>query len=454
MHSLCAPLVAAFNTVLFPVRDVAKASSLPPVRILWSRMSQYRRWEPNHFIPVLDVRTADIGVDNEPTDLDDNDYATITALTSLLDEDGSNTSEESSPKRSKTVVSYRPLRTHDELYQDGEATRPQEHVIPEVTSEDPRVQNLYGRFLDASESYMKLKGVIKPEDRFEGVPMGKKSNVAFPVDYTSNLKSRLEGDNCAHVDDFGVWSSKSCRRTTAEFVINSNQRLDYVTKRKDGKYYRNHRDDQPIEPQPDDLNIIQVNRYYGTLKRDPRFRKRISWFLCGDDESSELFRTTALVEYLGEYPVDDCIHGNRKKGNVIYTRTNTRTAQKIREDVQTGKPTRAIYTDALLDDEDNCPRNLKQVQNAKAQYTSQKRKHEDGRQTRSKNIADDIQRILSQAPDSEFIQEIITTNDSPPALVLYTHRQLEDLRKLTTDGNLIGIDRTFNLGPTYVTINA
>ena len=89
--------------------------------------------------------------------------------------------------------------------------------------------------------------------------MGKKYNVAFPVDYTSNLKSRLE---------------------------NSNQRLDYVTKRKDGKYYRNHRDDQPIERQPDDLNIIQVNRHYGTLKRDPRFRKRISWFLCGEDDSS------------------------------------------------------------------------------------------------------------------------------------------------------------------------
>ena len=55
-------------------------------------MGAYQLWEPNHFVPVFDVRTADIVMDSEPSDLDDDDHATVTALTSLLDEGGSDTS--------------------------------------------------------------------------------------------------------------------------------------------------------------------------------------------------------------------------------------------------------------------------------------------------------------------------------------------------------------------------
>lgn len=68
------------------------------------------------------------------------------------------------------------------------------------------------------------------------------------------------------------------------------------------------------------------------------------------------------------------------------------------------------------------------------------------------NLADDIQTIISMIPGSKFIREVSVVHGSQPCVTLYYDRQILDLRKLRADGHIIGIDRTFNLGPVYITI--
>jgi hypothetical protein len=59
---------------------------------------------------------------------------------------------------------------------------------------------------------------------------------------------------------------------------------------------------------------------------------------------------------------------------------------------------------------------------------------------------------MSCQPTSGFIQEVTTAKDSPPCLILYSQRQMDDIKVMARKGGVLGVDRTFNLGPAFVTI--
>lgn len=71
------------------------------------------------------------------------------------------------------------------------------------------------------------------------------------------------------------------------------------------------------------------------------------------------------------------------------------------------------------------------------------------------NIADQVLEGLSMVNNHEFVQEAVYTNgnNKPPSFICYTKTQFEDMKlHLQSDTNCtIGVDRTFNLGPAYVT---
>ena len=73
----------------------------------------------------------------------------------------------------------------------------------------------------------------------------------------------------------------------------------------------------PRHPQ----NVVTLHRYYSLLKRDSRFKRRISFFssLPGYDNSNIIFR--AVVEYVGEFPDGFAAHGNSKSSRSEYIRT-------------------------------------------------------------------------------------------------------------------------------------
>ena len=65
----------------------------------------------------------------------------------------------------------------------------------------------------------------------------------------------------------------------------------YFKRKKKGGYYY-----EPLNPQPQDNELVQLHRYYAKLKKDTNYQKRVSWLGLGGDTE------IAVVEYLGAYP--------------------------------------------------------------------------------------------------------------------------------------------------------
>ena len=68
-----------------------------------------------------------------------------------------------------------------------------------------------------------------------------------------------------------------------------------------------------------------------------------------------------------------------------------------------------------------------------------------------KNTADDVQNVMNMISTSHpFLKEIVQTSGKPPNLICYTEHQLKHFSSAVKT-SVIGVDRTFNLGPCYVT---
>ena len=159
----------------------------------------------------------------------------------------------------------------------------------------------------------------------------------------------------------------------------------------------------------------------------------------------------AVTKYLGTFPSHTAMHGNSKKGaGSEYVRTSEATKEKIKEKVACAPP-RNVYTDMVLENSFDAPRNLKQVQNIKHNNERGKRNTENNR----KNTADDIQTIINTMNEHPFIQEIVQTKGKPPMVILYNEEQLKEVKKFCVtknDKSILGVDRTFNLGACFVTL--
>ena len=76
----------------------------------------------------------------------------------------------------------------------------------------------------------------------------------------------------------------------------------------------------------------------------------------------------------------------------------------------------------------------------------------------SGNLADDVVAVLSLLNTHPFVQKAFLTKGKAPTVVLYTEQQLVDMKRFCcpqSDGvtrSVLGVDRTFNLGPCYVTV--
>jgi len=69
-----------------------------------------------------------------------------------------------------------------------------------------------------------------------------------------------------------------------------------------------------------------------------------------------------------------------------------------------------------------------------------------------------VVQVLTLLKSHPFVQKVSLTKDTSPTVLLYTAQQLSDLRRFCCQGSegaprsVLGIDRTFNLGPCYVTV--
>jgi len=112
------------------------------------------------------------------------------------------------------------------------------------------------------------------------------------------------------------------------------------------------------------------------------------------------------------------------------------------DDLATKKTVRQIYEERSGTDE--APRDSKQIHNLKAKLTK-------GSNPRNyKNNTDYIQQLISMVSTSHpFLKKVVQSSDKPQNLICYTDHQLKHL-KTCCQSSIIGVDRTFNLGPCFV----
>ena len=194
----------------------------------------------------------------------------------------------------------------------------------------------------------------------------------------------------------------------------------------------------PLDPQPNPESVVMVHRYYATLKMDGKYRKRVTAII------SPIFPKVAVWEYSGTYLDSKSFHGNDKRKLIEYSRTDPRVMKEIGEKLVT-KPPRAVYQE-MLDDSFKSPRDFKQVRDKK--YKDSKI----GQKVHSCNVADDLMTVFSMVDENPHVQEVIHTKNKPPCVILYSDEQLLDMRYNILEGSVLGVDRTFNLGPCFVTV--
>jgi len=102
----------------------------------------------------------------------------------------------------------------------------------------------------------------------------------------------------------------------------------------------------------------------------------------------------------------------------------------------------------------DAPRNSRSVRDKKHQQSQKARLQ---RQTHHRlNFADEILQVLAMAQDDSFVRCVQISGNRVPCIVLYRDRQLREIKAFCFDssrGSVWSFDKTFNLGPMYVTVS-
>ena len=207
----------------------------------------------------------------------------------------------------------------------------------------------------------------------------------------------------------------------------------------------------PLEPQPSANDILSVHRNYNKLKANPHYKRRITWINIGSDTQ----HTTAVAEYLGTYP-GQYPHGNSKYNTQGYSRTSGSVLEAIGEQCNSAKPNHVFIHMNNNSSELHRPSNLKQVQNKKYNDTRKQRKNTMPSTVTGNTLADNFQHINNILHTHPFVQHTFESKHHVPAVILYIPEQIQDIRRfccsrpvgLTT---VLGVDKTYNLGPLHVT---
>ena len=276
------------------------------------------------------------------------------------------------------------------------------------------------------------------------IPRGRKNNVYFVISNEANLHRLKNSERCKYWDDCGAWTKHH-----GALTYHDKTTLTELRKLPNGLFGQRKRVDGhdtvvELGIQPE---VITVHRFYARLKRDLKYRRRVTVM-----SDSNLY----VAEYLGTFPDAVESHGNATKSASEYVRTNPQTLSNIQQRCKTSnlKP-RKIYDqlESEATDEVNGPRDQKQVENMAAQV-----KVKSQMSSSSSNIADEMQTLCSLVVSDDFVQSVRFEKSHAPCVILYTKQQLEDVRRLCGKSSpselrsVLAVDRTFNVSSLYVTL--
>ena len=355
------------------------------ITIMWTSTSSPQAtkelWQPNHFVPILTVDIECVEIDV------------------FTDE------EQESDEPNK----YDNLKTNKI---NGQQLEPQSQIMStdsECQTDSDEVSQ-YGA-LKANPNNGKYMGVpilvkkitsVSTDSKL--IPKGRKQNEWFGVNVNGKKFDKVSGKV---FDDCGAWTSTSYK-THCYLVTNYKSKTDFDLKyieNRDGKYSEVIKKQRVmLNPQPFEKDILKLRRVYCKLQRNGQYQKRSSFILQQPAafKSNELNdNITVIVEYIGEPTPSEC-HGNAKLGGNIYMRTDPDTLKEMKHRIKSKQTNREIYSDLVLQDPNLQPRNLKQVQNLKANINLKNRPL--GSHT---NVDDELQNIISNFHNDRFIQKVI-----------------------------------------------
>ena len=324
-----------------------KTSASPACTIMWTQLTKpklSRDFQANHFVPIFHKPPTDIPL---CIDIDESADEVTSDIDLPVDTDPGSLEE------CEASLAESALSDNSSL---------EESTTPENREPLPGACHLQGFFMDCVASFKTLTG---SESSQCIVPNGLKENVFFIVDNSNNVERRGGGKRSLFVDDCGVWGKGSTKKHSYWF---QNGSLSYV-EQKTGVYVKSVKNQRvPLDPQPPNDEILIMHRFYVTLKRQPTYKKRISWieqFPAGvQPEQPHL----AIYEYIGNFPDTPSIHSNMKNASTEYVRTQPAVIEQARKKLKTEAP-RAVYEHMVLDGSPSAPRDLRQVQNIKYKLT-------------------------------------------------------------------------------------
>jgi len=203
---------------------------------------------------------------------------------------------------------------------------------------------------------------------------------------------------------------------------------------------------EPLNPQPEQDNVVVLQSYYASLKACSSYRKRVTWLKNKPD--------VVLIEYIGEPTDTRQPHGLSRKNPSEFVRTHPRVIDSMRVALEHRERTGQVYENHVRHgDSFEVPRDQKQVRNLGQSV----RNAEVGGSQPIKNIADDMLSVINGVQDNEFIQAVMLCKGKSPTVIGYLPDQITDMRRFCHKDtpehlrSVIGIDRTFNLGPCFLT---
>ena len=399
-----------------------------------------RMWRPNHFVPIINgsineesvVNVSDTGSESGTFEFNDmesdsninaENCETAEVLTSL-----SELTDTESDRICKLSESFTEEGSDDQILDVTEISVSHPYQNP--------TENGINNFLNTEEQYCLVKNSQAVD--LTCIPRGIKENVFFLINDRQNVERRNLGKKSEYPDDCGAWDgAKSSTKT--EYFIKQNSKLRMIKRRTDGTYFVIAKKEEiALSPQPSSDEVIIVKRLYSKLNRDPSYKRRIIYFVSG------ISPDVAVVEYLGSYP-KNVPHGNSLNNSARYRRVNSKQKALIKNELEKGSLPREIKEIVRTEMPDDGI-SLKTAENAR--YLHNKGKDPSAKQ----NLADEVLSVFNMCYDQTFIKEVIFSNPSkPPSVICYSDEQMLSLKSSLSNGGILGIDRTFNLGACYVT---
>ena len=429
-------------------------SSEPPVTLMWTHTIEPKvasQFKPNHFVPMIRRQEPEPVFVNVESPSNYSRVSSSPSPSPLRYSSLSSTppssrcqSPSSSPaphQSSDTPVCSLPhVRFHSDIPDDERNNSSLQDPCDRESDVDESEGKLHhNKFLDVASAIKLLNdNDVVPRPR---VPAGKKENEFFIVDNKSNVERRSKGQKSAYWDDCGIWETKSGTSPKQFFVQTANHFASVFLR--NGLYcvekqIQKKRTYVPIEPQPS--NVLVVHRCYASLKKDPSYRKRVTWIEGRSDR--------AIYEYIGKFPGRQD-HGNNKTTTRDFIRTPAETLKKIGQEAKHQYPSN-VYDDLAANSSITGPRDVKQIRNKK--HTDKKKNLPTSGNIL--NFADNIQVVENIVHSNPFVQQVINFKSKVPSVICYLPDQIQDMSRFCAvpDGAVLGFDKTFNLADIHVTV--